>query len=55
MDADGNKGDEDSLKTANESTKSNANVVVAEEEESTEDGVKQSEEMKTPSGHKKEV
>lgn len=35
--------------------KSNANGVVAVEEESTGDGGKQSAEMKTPSGHKKEV
>lgn len=55
MDANGNTGDEDSPKTGNGITKSNANVVVAEHEESTEDDVNQSTEMKTPSGHKKEV
>lgn len=55
MDADGSTGDEDSPKTSKATTKSNANGVVAEDEDSTEDGAKQSAEMKTPSGHKKEV
>lgn len=55
MEADGNTGDEDSPKISDVTKKSNANGVVADDEESTEDGVKQSEEMKTPSGHKKEV
>lgn len=50
-----NAGDEDSLKTPNATTKSNANGCVAKGAESTENGVKQSAEVKTPSGHKKEV
>lgn len=55
MDADGKTGGEDSPKISDVTKKSNANGVVTEDEESTEDGVKQSAEMKTPSGHKKEV
>lgn len=55
MDADGNTGDEDIPKISDATKKLSANGVVTDDEESTEDGVKQSEEMKTPSGHKKEV
>lgn len=52
--------DEDRLKTPQATTKSNANGDAAngdaaKGEGSTEDGVKQSTEAKTPSGHKKEV
>lgn len=55
MDADGSTGDEDSPKTSQVTTKSNANGAVVEDEDSTEDGATQSAELKTPSGHKKEV
>lgn len=54
MDAEGKTGDENSLKSTKVTTKSNVNGVVAEDEGSTENGVKQAE-VKTPSGHKKEV
>ncbi|KKY38326.1 putative heavy metal tolerance protein [Diaporthe ampelina] len=54
MDAEGNTGDENSLKSTKVTTKSNVNGVVTEDEGSTENGVKQAE-VKTPSGHKKEV
>lgn len=55
MDAEGKTADEDSLKIVKVTTKSDANGFVAEEEGSTENGMKQSVEAKTPSGHKKEV